>query len=381
MFTSGGIENPPPRTTDLIENIVRSQLVEMVTRCTELAIRRGARSVSVDDLYFLIRHNREKLERLRTFLAWKEIRRNSKESDERDGVDFTDLNLAAPADDQNPESADGPLKGKATASLPWGIDSRYSVQIPGLMDGLDGEDMNGANGDSSVVHRLAMADVRTSAMTKEEYITWTEYRHASFTHRRAKRFRDWLQLRTITDYKLNDDFIDSLGFLAVEVVQELTRVALEVRDNVARTKHKPNDLASQGAMQQKSALFEDKNKVSDNTRLEPEHVQEAFQRLQNTRNRSLAMFMNGGRVPRHFPLQLVSQPRYIRLKHQQRFSLVVSKEAMSNAVTNADLDRPSARTVPGAQKASNNILAVEFVMKALLLQKIVQLPIEVHGRK
>ncbi|KAL1850824.1 Transcription initiation protein spt3 [Paecilomyces lecythidis] len=307
MFTSGGIENPPPRTTDLIENIVRNQLVEMVTRCTELAIRRGARSLSVDDLFFLIRHNRAKLERLRTFLAWKEIRRNSKESDERDGVDFTDLSLAAPADDQNLESAEGPLKGKPTASLPWDIDSRYSVQIPGLLDGPDGED-NSANGDSSVLHRLALADARTSAMTREEYITWTEYRHASFTHRRAKRFRDWLQLRTITDYKLNDDFIDSLGFLAVEVVQELTRVALEVRDSVVRTKHKADDTVSQGAMLKRSALFEDKDEVSDKTRLEPEHVQEAFQRLQNTRNRSLAMFMNGGRVPSGFPLQLVSHP-------------------------------------------------------------------------
>lgn len=237
------------------------------------------------------------------FLTWKEIRRNAKQSDEADGVDFADFDLAAAEDSQKQDAADGPLKGKSIASLPWDIDSRYTAQVPGLLDGLDN---NENPSDSSVLHRLAVADARTRAMTREEYITWTEYRHASFTHRRTKRFREWVGFADITYYKPNDDFIDLLGFLALEVVQELTREALAVRDRVERTIHKTDAVISRSAAQPVSALFEDRETMSREIALEPRHVQEAFLKLQNTRKRSVAMFLNDGRVPNRFPLQLVS---------------------------------------------------------------------------
>jgi transcription initiation protein SPT3 len=45
-----------------------------------LASRRGARYLSAEDLIFLIRHDRAKVNRLRTYLSWKDVRRHAKDS-------------------------------------------------------------------------------------------------------------------------------------------------------------------------------------------------------------------------------------------------------------------------------------------------------------
>ena len=45
-----------------------------------MASRRGARYLSAEDLIFLIRHDRAKVNRLRTYLSWKDVRRHAKDS-------------------------------------------------------------------------------------------------------------------------------------------------------------------------------------------------------------------------------------------------------------------------------------------------------------
>ena len=50
-----------------------------------MANKRGARYVSADDLIFLIRHDRGKVNRLRTYLSWKDVRKHAKDSGGGDG--------------------------------------------------------------------------------------------------------------------------------------------------------------------------------------------------------------------------------------------------------------------------------------------------------
>ena len=53
---------------------------------------RGARFLAVEDLIFLIRHDRAKVNRLRTYLSWKDVRKKVKESeaDETPEMDTTE---------------------------------------------------------------------------------------------------------------------------------------------------------------------------------------------------------------------------------------------------------------------------------------------------
>lgn len=63
---------------------------QQLTQATALANRRGVRSISVADLIFLIRHDKAKVSRLRTFLSWKDVRKNVKDSDDKGGADAGD---------------------------------------------------------------------------------------------------------------------------------------------------------------------------------------------------------------------------------------------------------------------------------------------------
>jgi transcription initiation protein SPT3 len=144
MFVSGETAEASPETTGMIEEIVRAQVIEMVSlfyfasvaalpwmkapqvllpwlylskfsrgpspclltsqlkQATELANRRGVRSISTADLIFLIRHDKAKVSRLKTFLSWKDVRKNVKDSDEKGGgdageVDFDDVCYQRPS--------------------------------------------------------------------------------------------------------------------------------------------------------------------------------------------------------------------------------------------------------------------------------------------
>lgn len=103
MFVFGEIQEPLTETVNLVENIIRSQLVELVRPLTfpsalrltfasqivqarALANRRNARYLSAEDLIFLIRHDRAKVNRLRTYLSWKEVRKHAKDSNADGGA-------------------------------------------------------------------------------------------------------------------------------------------------------------------------------------------------------------------------------------------------------------------------------------------------------
>src|SRR6202034_1713833 len=75
------------------------------------------------------------------------------------------------------------------------------------------EEMNYAT-----LQRLKNADERTKNMTREEYVHWCDYRQATFTFRKGKRFKEWAGFGIITDSKPNDAMIDILGLLTFEIV-------------------------------------------------------------------------------------------------------------------------------------------------------------------
>lgn len=86
------------------------------------------------------------------------------------------------------------------------------------------------------VQRLRDADEITRAMTREEYVHYSECRQASFTYRKAKRFREWANMASYIDMKPNDDIIDILGFLTFEIVSTLTEGAMRVKLDLIREK-------------------------------------------------------------------------------------------------------------------------------------------------
>lgn len=245
---------------------------------TELVNRRGHKSITVADLIFQIRHDKSKVSRLKTFLSWKDVRKNVKDSDDKGGGgDAGDIDLEA--DGAQAPAAGGPAQKankKQKLILPWDVESYYAVQVP---ERDDEEDEEEDEQNEATLARLASADERTRNMTREEYVYWSDCRQASFTFRKGKRFREWVGFGTIVDTKPNDDVIDILGFLTFEIVQTLTEAALRVKGekDIANRKNAKGQ-GEKKRKREECSLFS--MTEEGRTPVEPEHVREAFRRLQ-----------------------------------------------------------------------------------------------------
>ncbi len=170
-------------------------------------------------------------------------------------------------------------------------------------------------------------------MTREEYQHYSDCRQASFTYRKgtlyiaylwlitlttrlAKRFKEFLNLPPHLDLKAADDTVDIVGFLAFEMVRSLTLAGLEVKKSLEES-HLRDEFASSSMVLGKrkntgglagdakrlrrettpeedsplpqSSLFVPPSEAR--TSLRPEHIQDAFARMQSdwTQRRSAGM--------------------------------------------------------------------------------------------
>ncbi|KAI0364588.1 TFIID-18kDa-domain-containing protein [Pilatotrama ljubarskyi] len=300
MFVFGEVQEPNPETVNLVEDIVRSQLIELILQARALATRRGARYLSAEDLIFLIRHDRAKVNRLRTYLSWKDVRKHAKDSggDGGGGVEVETLE----------DGADDKLAAKAqkiTIKLPWEITTIFSDVLP--TD--DEEDEDDIEAHEASIQRLKEADDATREMTREEYQHYSDCRQASFTYRKAKRFREFLNLPPALDLKQGDDTVDIVGFLAFEMVRALTIAGLEVKKSLEDSylrdaPHHPGSSPVLGKRKAPLGLGGDAKRLrreespdhdadqplptcslflpppEARTALRPEHIQDAFARMQ-----------------------------------------------------------------------------------------------------
>ncbi|KAI6135121.1 TFIID-18kDa-domain-containing protein [Pisolithus croceorrhizus] len=281
MFVFGEIQDPNHETVNLVEDIVRSQLIELILQARALANRRNAKFITAEDLIFLIRHDRGKVNRLRTYLSWKDVRKHAKDSG-GDGGGGMEVEALEDGDDKLAAKAQ-----KITIKLPWEISTIYSeVLRQAGHQSDDEEDEDDIEAHEASIQRLKEADDATRQMTREEYQHYSDCRQASFTYRKD----------------LTTTPIDIVGFLAFEMVRSLTLAGLEVkksleesylRDDYAPSSSSPllgkrkanaqNEAAKRARREQidwrgRRSLFLPPPEAR--TALRPEHIQDAFARMQ-----------------------------------------------------------------------------------------------------
>ncbi|TQN65795.1 SAGA complex subunit spt3, partial [Colletotrichum shisoi] len=224
MYIAGETQDASIQTIKLIEDIIRDKVVHMLKTAHDLAARRGSRVISNTDVIFQVRHDNARIERLRTFLTWKAIRKAVKDSEDKGGfLDEAELDdgvVLGPMDDAPASRAKFPA-----VAFPWDVSSLFSEPVAEFGQ----DDLMDVSSSEAALEKLRKNDERTREMTVAEYATWSEYRHASLTYRKAKRFREWSGLGIIAENKPNDDVMDTLGFLTSEMVQKLTAEALRVQ--------------------------------------------------------------------------------------------------------------------------------------------------------
>ncbi|KAI5279946.1 Transcription initiation protein spt3, partial [Ascosphaera aggregata] len=238
-----------------------------------------------------------------------DVRKNVKDSEDKSGADAADFaagdETLAGAVVGPAEAATKPRNKRSKIKLPWDMHNLYPVQVPERDDEDDDEE---EEQNHATMQRLVIADERTKGMTPEEYLFFSECRQASFTFRKAKRFREWAGFGVVTDSKPNDDIVDILGFLTFEIVERLTEEALVVKEQEDRNK---KDLgASENGTgdntkkrKRETGLFDPPQE--GRTPVEPRHILEAYRKLQNTPNKAVAMLLLDGRAPMRMPMRII----------------------------------------------------------------------------
>ncbi|WRT63385.1 uncharacterized protein IL334_000290 [Kwoniella shivajii] len=295
MFVFGEVQDPLPETVRLVEDIVRGQIIEIITRARLLTHLRSSRFLSAEDLIFLIRDDRGKVNRLRTYLSWKDVRKRAKDEEERGGD--VDLDVDG-ADDK------AAAKGrKSMMKLPWELLTPFSDYLRALPskqnrdeDEEEDEDEMQAHQDS--MQRLRDADEITKKMTKDEYVHYSDCRQASFTYRKARRFREFVNFSAYLDVRPNDDIIDILGFLSFEMVRSLCVTALDLRERLELTKpssqqHQSTSTNTNRAtspMKRKSMNIENNNTQSPMKKSKLDDVNEDKKGSINTKPQPISLF-------------------------------------------------------------------------------------------
>lgn len=292
MFVSGEINDPLERTTDLIEDIVRDQVVALMLQAQKTSHLRGQKSILPEDLIFLIRHDKAKVNRLRTYLSWKDVRKNAKDQENGDIAAGGGDNLIEEAVGGSGDNKLMVTKQKKILKLPWELEFMFTEQpLIGGLNGsnIDDEKVNEEERDAVLaqIKRLKQNDERTKNMTQQEYVHWSECRQASFTFRKSKRFREWCSMSQITDSRPNDDVIDILGFLTFEMVCTITEEALKVKAWM--------DKLNDNKDNNRRYLFMEPS--DDNKPIGVEHVREAWRRVQSVPRKKMALHnFRGGRM-------------------------------------------------------------------------------------
>lgn len=223
LFVFGEVKDPDEETVRYIEDVVRCQVAELVIQARGLAQRRGLRVPTTEDLIFLIRHDRAKVNRLRNYLGWKDVRKKAKE----DGTDEKDIeSFEAESNGQTNRMKSQKLKLK----IPWELSTIYTDMLISNEENEDEEeDQDDKEAYEASEKRLREADEITRHMTREEYQHYSDCRQASFTYRKAKRFREFVGLSNYIEGNPKDEVVDVLGFLSYEMVRSLCERGLAVK--------------------------------------------------------------------------------------------------------------------------------------------------------
>ncbi|SJL02491.1 uncharacterized protein ARMOST_05819 [Armillaria ostoyae] len=243
---------------------VQEPNMDTIVQARALAVRRGARYLTSEDLIFLIRHDRGKVNRIRTYLSWKDVRRHAKDSD---GVEVETLEDGADDEDKLAAKAQ-----KITIKLPWEITTIYSEVLKQSGHQSDDEE----DEDDIEAHEASMQLLKA-----------------------IKRFREFLNLPPHLDLKANDDTVDIVGFLAFEMVRSLTLAGLSVKksleeasllDEYTSPVMGKRTTTSLGGSAEKRRRERDEYTLPVNSlflpppeariAIQPEHIQDAFSRMQ-----------------------------------------------------------------------------------------------------
>ncbi|XP_025065372.1 transcription initiation protein SPT3 homolog [Alligator sinensis] len=228
MFSLGDARRPLHETAVLVEDIVHTQLINLLQQAAEVSQLRGARVISAEDLLFLMRKDKKKLRRLLKYMFFRDYKSKIVK-----GIEDDDL----VEDKFNSSSVN--KRQKLAQDFLNSID-----QTGELLAMFEDDEI-----DDVKLERMERAERQTRMMDSAQYAEFCESRQLSFsfpfnpstmvmgacinpTAKKASKFRDWLDCSSM-EIKPNAVAMEILAYLAYETVAQLVDLALLVKQDMA----------------------------------------------------------------------------------------------------------------------------------------------------
>ncbi|CAH3035361.1 unnamed protein product [Pocillopora meandrina] len=212
MYAFGDSRKPSTESALLIEEIVHSQMASLVVRAAEVTNMRGGRFMSVEDIIFLMRKDKEKLKRLIKYLNFKDVKSKTQKQTSQD-------------DDEVLEAAASETKGSKKRKVSYDFVSTID-QTGDLVALFEDDDI-----DELKQERNERAERLSRTLDPQQYLEFTECRQANF-NKKAGKFKEWLDCASLIDMKPNTPVMEVFSFLAYETVGQIVDLALLVKKDL-----------------------------------------------------------------------------------------------------------------------------------------------------
>ncbi|XP_075411130.1 transcription initiation protein SPT3 homolog [Tenrec ecaudatus] len=210
MFSLGDARRPLHETAVLVEDVVHTQLINLLQQAADIAQLRGAKVISAEDLLFLMRKDKKKLRRLLKYMFFRDYKSKLVK-----GMDEDEL-----LEDKLSGSSNANKRQKIAQEFLSSID-----QTGELLAMLEDDEI-----DEVKQERMERAERQTRMMDSAQYAEFCESRQLSFS-KKASKFRDWLDCSSL-EIKPNAVAMEILAYLAYETVAQLVDLALLVRQDM-----------------------------------------------------------------------------------------------------------------------------------------------------
>ncbi|KAH9498266.1 Transcription initiation protein SPT3 [Bulinus truncatus] len=224
MYGFGDCKKPLLETAALVEEIVHQQITAMIYRANDVAVIRGDKQISIEDILFLLRKDRVKLKRLLKYYEVRDLKNVLKSS-----ISSGDDSKVDPAAIQFQEKV---MFDKKLMSRNRQICYEFlsSIDQTGELVSL----FTDTEVDSVKHERMLRAELQSQGMDTQQYFEFCQARQVSFSrgYNKSQHFREWLQLKLTPDIVVNPNLLEIFSYLAYETVVQVVDLALLVKQDM-----------------------------------------------------------------------------------------------------------------------------------------------------
>uniref|UniRef100_A0A3Q2T997 SPT3 homolog, SAGA and STAGA complex component n=2 Tax=Fundulus heteroclitus TaxID=8078 RepID=A0A3Q2T997_FUNHE len=211
MFALGDARRPLYETAALVEDVVHTQLINMLHQACEGAALRGSRVISAEDILFLMRRDKRKLARLLQYLQFRDYKSKLLKTLEEEDAQQEQGGAAAGGNPRRQRLAQDFLAWMDQTGEYLSLAERQEV-------------------DPVKVERMERLERHTRNMDVAQYTEFCESRQLSFA-KKASKFRDWLDCSNL-ELKPNSMATEILSYLAYETVAQIVDLSLLVKQEM-----------------------------------------------------------------------------------------------------------------------------------------------------